>query len=61
MAERTALLERTPAVAPPPRSLTGLLGGLVRTARPRQWVKNVLVVAAPAAAGRPRRHTPSAN
>jgi decaprenyl-phosphate phosphoribosyltransferase len=26
-------------------------GGLVRTARPRQWVKNVLVFAAPGAAG----------
>ncbi|MFF0422926.1 MULTISPECIES: decaprenyl-phosphate phosphoribosyltransferase [unclassified Streptomyces] len=26
--------------------------GLLRTARPRQWVKNVLVLAAPAAAGR---------
>ncbi|MGC5563801.1 decaprenyl-phosphate phosphoribosyltransferase [Streptomyces sp. FR-108] len=33
----------------PPRS--GLLKGLIRTARPKQWVKNVLVVAAPAAAG----------
>ncbi|MFF3884866.1 decaprenyl-phosphate phosphoribosyltransferase [Streptomyces sp. NPDC001914] len=52
MTERTALLERTPALAPPPRSLSGSLRGLVRTARPRQWVKNVLVVAAPAAAGR---------
>ncbi|MGX7823606.1 decaprenyl-phosphate phosphoribosyltransferase [Actinokineospora sp. 24-640] len=29
-----------------------LAGGLVRTARPRQWVKNVLVLAAPFAAGR---------
>ncbi len=29
----------------------GLLGGLVRTARPRQWVKNLLVFAAPGAAG----------
>jgi decaprenyl-phosphate phosphoribosyltransferase len=28
-----------------------LLRGLVRTARPRQWVKNVLVVTAPLAAG----------
>lgn len=52
MAERTALLERVPGLTPPPRSLTGLVRGLVRTARPRQWVKNVLVVAAPAAAGR---------
>ena len=30
----------------------GLLGGLVREARPRQWIKNVLVFAAPLAAGR---------
>ncbi|MFH8804418.1 decaprenyl-phosphate phosphoribosyltransferase [Streptomyces sp. NPDC017936] len=29
-----------------------LLAGLLRTARPKQWVKNALVVAAPAAAGR---------
>ncbi|MEE1756155.1 decaprenyl-phosphate phosphoribosyltransferase [Streptomyces sp. SP18CS02] len=29
----------------------GLGAGLLRTARPRQWVKNLLVVAAPAAAG----------
>jgi decaprenyl-phosphate phosphoribosyltransferase len=29
----------------------GLPLGLLRTARPRQWVKNVLVLAAPAAAG----------
>ncbi|HET6793999.1 MAG TPA: decaprenyl-phosphate phosphoribosyltransferase [Acidimicrobiales bacterium] len=28
-----------------------LPGGLVRTARPRQWIKNVLVFAAPGAAG----------
>jgi decaprenyl-phosphate phosphoribosyltransferase len=28
----------------------GSLGGLIRTARPRQWVKNVLVLAAPFAA-----------
>ncbi|MFE5212087.1 decaprenyl-phosphate phosphoribosyltransferase [Streptomyces sp. NPDC056600] len=43
---------RTPRPAPPRRQRPGaLLGGLVRTARPRQWVKNVLVVAAPAAAG----------
>ncbi|WP_133912812.1 decaprenyl-phosphate phosphoribosyltransferase [Streptomyces sp. NBC_00582] len=39
---------------PPPRSPRpgGLLRGLLRTARPKQWVKNALVVAAPAAAGR---------
>ncbi len=35
-------------VAPPDQSL---LQGLIRTARPKQWMKNVLVVAAPAAAG----------
>lgn len=52
MAERTALLDRPPPAPAPPRSLTGLARGLLRTARPRQWVKNLLVVAAPAAAGR---------
>ncbi|MET8977819.1 decaprenyl-phosphate phosphoribosyltransferase [Streptomyces sp. NPDC004539] len=46
-----------PPPAGPPR---GLLRGLLRTARPKQWVKNVLVVAAPAAAGRlPSWHTVS--
>ncbi|WP_030871333.1 decaprenyl-phosphate phosphoribosyltransferase [Streptomyces sp. NRRL S-37] len=35
--------------APPVRG--GLLKGLLLTARPKQWVKNVLVIAAPAAAG----------
>ncbi len=34
--------------APP---TAGLLRGLLRTTRPRQWIKNTLVVAAPAAAG----------
>ncbi|MGW7067758.1 decaprenyl-phosphate phosphoribosyltransferase [Streptomyces sp. NPDC054855] len=51
MADRTALLERP---RPPRPSGTGSLAlplGLMKTARPRQWVKNVLVVAAPAAAG----------
>jgi decaprenyl-phosphate phosphoribosyltransferase len=37
--------------AGPPAPKGGLLRGLLRTARPKQWVKNVLVVAAPAAAG----------
>jgi decaprenyl-phosphate phosphoribosyltransferase len=38
--------------APPPQAAPGgLLAGLLRTARPKQWVKNLLVVAAPAAAG----------
>ena len=32
-----------------------LAGGLLRTARPRQWLKNVLVLAAPGAAGIPIR------
>ncbi|MDH6217396.1 decaprenyl-phosphate phosphoribosyltransferase [Streptomyces pseudovenezuelae] len=52
----TALLEqRAPQRhTPPPRKgsfLGSLLRGLLKTARPKQWVKNVLVVAAPAAAG----------
>ncbi len=33
------------------RQAFAVSAGLVRTARPRQWVKNVLVVAAPVAAG----------
>jgi decaprenyl-phosphate phosphoribosyltransferase len=55
MTERTAVLEREPPRRTPVDQLrSGRLGltlGLLRTARPRQWVKNVLVVAAPAAAG----------
>src|SRR3954447_20838106 len=35
----------------PPAPTMSTLGGLLRTARPRQWSKNVLVFAAPAAAG----------
>src|SRR3954447_20915515 len=46
---------RLPALAPevPARPVPGgsLLAGLVRTARPQQWVKNLLVFAAPGAAG----------
>ncbi|MFN2608132.1 MAG: decaprenyl-phosphate phosphoribosyltransferase [Acidimicrobiales bacterium] len=40
-------------VAPPPvrRRPVSLARGLVRTARPRQWAKNLLVFAAPGAAG----------
>ncbi|MGW4651941.1 decaprenyl-phosphate phosphoribosyltransferase [Kitasatospora sp. NPDC004289] len=34
-----------------PFKLSALPGGLIRNARPRQWVKNILVVAAPGAAG----------
>jgi decaprenyl-phosphate phosphoribosyltransferase len=36
---------------PPQPASSSLLVGLIRTARPKQWMKNVLVVAAPAAAG----------
>ncbi|MDQ0583014.1 decaprenyl-phosphate phosphoribosyltransferase [Streptomyces rishiriensis] len=43
---------RPPAPRPPSRRPGTLVGGLLRTTRPKQWVKNVLVVAAPAAAGR---------
>jgi decaprenyl-phosphate phosphoribosyltransferase len=40
-----------PAGGPRPRGALSLLAGLVRLARPRQWTKNLLVFAAPAAAG----------
>ena len=51
-ARQPGLLEqRSPLRQPAPPRKGGLLGGLFRTARPKQWVKNVLVVAAPAAAG----------
>ncbi|MFJ3233410.1 decaprenyl-phosphate phosphoribosyltransferase [Streptomyces sp. NPDC086787] len=42
---------RTPPGPPPPLRTGTLLGGLLRTTRPRQWMKNTLVIAAPAAAG----------
>ncbi|MEJ8636926.1 decaprenyl-phosphate phosphoribosyltransferase [Streptomyces sp. MS2.AVA.5] len=45
----TTLLERPRK--PSPLRAVSLPVGLLRTARPRQWIKNVLVVAAPAAAG----------
>ena len=44
----TTTAERA-APAPPARG--SLAGGLLRLARPKQWVKNVLVFAAPGAAG----------
>ncbi|MFI1097019.1 decaprenyl-phosphate phosphoribosyltransferase [Streptomyces sp. NPDC020917] len=57
MTERSAALIREPA--PPavadlvsPASTASLAAGLLRTARPRQWVKNGLVLAAPFAAAR---------
>ncbi|MEV1024480.1 decaprenyl-phosphate phosphoribosyltransferase [Streptomyces sp. NPDC050264] len=49
----TAVLERPREPVPAGGGTTpfALSAGLFRTARPKQWVKNVLVVAAPAAAG----------
>ncbi|WP_030779411.1 decaprenyl-phosphate phosphoribosyltransferase [Streptomyces sp. NRRL S-920] len=52
MPERiSTVLERPRPPQPQRPGPIGLPLGLLRTARPRQWVKNVLVVAAPAAAG----------
>jgi decaprenyl-phosphate phosphoribosyltransferase len=41
----------SPAVSPIAGWRSTLPGGLLRTARPKQWLKNVLVFAAPGAAG----------
>lgn len=41
----------TSARRPPPPASRAVASGLLRAARPRQWAKNVLVFAAPAAAG----------
>jgi decaprenyl-phosphate phosphoribosyltransferase len=43
--------EHLPASEPPDRPGHSSMPALLRLARPKQWVKNVLVVAAPAAAG----------
>ncbi|MBM7172935.1 decaprenyl-phosphate phosphoribosyltransferase [Streptomyces sp. G44] len=52
MPERiSTVLERPRPPQPSRPAAIGLPLGLLKTARPRQWVKNVLVVAAPAAAG----------
>ncbi|MET9531377.1 MULTISPECIES: decaprenyl-phosphate phosphoribosyltransferase [unclassified Streptomyces] len=56
--ERGAVVQGTPGPVPLAvpgggRGALALPRGLLRTARPRQWVKNVLVAAAPAAAGEP--------
>ncbi|MCT7356610.1 decaprenyl-phosphate phosphoribosyltransferase [Streptomyces sp. 15-116A] len=51
MADTTLLRQRAARDQPPPPPKRGLLRGLLVTARPKQWVKNVLVIAAPAAAG----------
>ncbi len=48
----TSIDSGTDSSAPPtvaPRSPANIAGGLVKAIRPRQWVKNVLVVAAPLA------------
>ncbi|GAA3973443.1 decaprenyl-phosphate phosphoribosyltransferase [Streptomyces plumbiresistens] len=49
--EATLLEQRTPLRQSAPPTQGSLLGGLLKAARPKQWVKNVLVIAAPAAAG----------
>lgn len=43
--------EQTVGIAVTHRGAASIAAGVVRTARPKQWVKNVLVLAAPFAAG----------
>jgi decaprenyl-phosphate phosphoribosyltransferase len=53
MTERSAaVIDATAAGAAVPSPAPALASGLLRTARPRQWMKNVLVLAAPFAAAR---------
>ncbi len=56
MSERSAAVidpsAAVPGPAASPASAAALAAGLLRTARPRQWVKNGLVLAAPMAAAR---------
>ncbi|MEY9486704.1 decaprenyl-phosphate phosphoribosyltransferase [Streptomyces calvus] len=47
----TLLRERPGRRQSAPPGAGGLLKGLLLTARPKQWIKNLLVIAAPAAAG----------
>ncbi len=49
--DATAEDTRTPGAAPPVAKRRGRVRAVVATARPRQWVKNGLVIAAPGAAG----------
>jgi decaprenyl-phosphate phosphoribosyltransferase len=48
-AEAPATAEATPPA--PPRTPLGVAQGVLRTMRPKQWVKNILVLAAPFAGG----------
>ena len=43
--------QTTRASQPSTRGAGGLLMGMIRACRPKQWAKNVLVFVAPAAAG----------
>jgi decaprenyl-phosphate phosphoribosyltransferase len=56
MSKVKASLEASTLGSTPPSG--GLLRGLVRSCRPKQWVKNVLVLAAPGAAGVLSHETP---
>ena len=49
---RPTLLGQTERFIPPAAADPLLWKGLLRTARPKQWTKNVLVIAAPVAGGR---------